>query len=109
MKEFIFYTFEEYTESPTEKPVENIQVLGFEKGKSIKEAHKSLLKKSPWIIESGFDEQKIIHKQLFDNKTKALIKTLIDYNWDEEQKHYEEDPVPDHIFLKLKELKKIVE
>ena len=109
MKEFIFYTLEGYTESPTEKPVENIQVLGFEKGETIKEANKNLLKKRRWIIESGFNEQEIIHKQLLGDETKNLIKTLIDYNWDKEQKHYEENPVPDHIFLTLKELKKVIE
>ena len=38
MKEFIFYTFEGYTESPTGKMVENLQILGFEKGKNENEA-----------------------------------------------------------------------
>lgn len=109
MKEFIFYTFQGYTESPLEEPVENIQVLGFEKGRSSEEANKSLLNKRPWIIESGFDEQEIIHKQLLDNNTKDLIKALIDYNWDEEKKHYEENPVSDHIFLTLKRLKEVIE
>lgn len=109
MKEFIFYTCEGYTESPTEKPVENIQILGFEEGTTIQEANKNLLKKRPWIIESGFNEQEIIYKQLLDEKTKKLIKTLLDYNWNNEQKHYEESPAPNHIFLTLKELQKVIE
>ena len=109
MKQFVFYTCEGYTESPTQKVVENIQILGFEEGKSIKEANKNLLFKRPWIIESGFNEQEIIHKQLLDEKTKSLIKKIIDYNWDEEKRHYERTPVSNHIFLILKELKNIIE
>ena len=109
MKEFIFYTFEGYTESPTGKQVENIQILGFDEGKNAKQARTNLLKERPWIVENGFDEREIICKQLLDNKTKDLIKRLIDYNWDAEQKHYEEDSVPDHIFLTLKKLKRIIE
>ena len=109
MKEFIFYTLEGYTESPTGKSVENIQILGFEEGSSIKEAKERLIEKEPWIIEDGFIKQEIIGKQLLDDKTKNLIKKLISYNWENEQKHYEENPIPNHIFLILKELNNIIE
>lgn len=105
MKEFVFYTFEGYTESPTEQTVENLQILGFEKGNSIIKANKNLLKKRPWIIKSGFNNYEIIGRQLLDDRTKKLIKKIIDYNWNNEQKHYEENPTHDHIFLTLKELK----
>lgn len=64
MKEFIFYTFEGYTESPTGKVVENLQILGFEKGKNENEAFTTLINNNQWIIQSGFNKDKIISKQL---------------------------------------------
>ena len=38
MKEFIFYTFEGYAISPKGEPLENIQVLGFERAENEMEA-----------------------------------------------------------------------
>ena len=108
MKEYVFYTFEGYTESPTGKEVENIQLLGFESGKNKEEAKRNLIKKRGWIVENGFDEHQIESKQLLSDKEKELIKKLIDYNWAEEKKHYEEAPVQNHIFLILKQLKKLI-
>ena len=64
MKEFIFYTFEGYTESPTGKVLENLQILGFEKGKNENEAFIALINNNQWIIKSGFNKDKIISKQL---------------------------------------------
>ncbi|MBQ2740248.1 MAG: hypothetical protein IJF39_01330 [Clostridia bacterium] len=64
MKEFIFYTFEGYTESPTGKVLENLQILGFEKGKNENEAFTALINNNQWIIKSGFNKDKIISKQL---------------------------------------------
>lgn len=64
MKEFIFYTFEGYTESPTGKVLENLQILGFEKGENENQAFKTLINNNQWIIKSGFNKDKIISKQL---------------------------------------------
>ena len=64
MKEFIFYTFEGYTESPTGKMVENLQILGFEDGENENEAFQTLINNNQWIIKSGFNKDKIISKQL---------------------------------------------
>ena len=64
MREFIFYTFEGYTESPTGEFVENLQVLGFEFGENIINAQKTLMAKNQWILEKGFDENKIIGRQI---------------------------------------------
>ena len=64
MKEFIFYTLEGYTESPTGQTVENMQVLGFEEGVNANEAFKTLINNNQWIVESGFNKEKIICRQL---------------------------------------------
>ena len=64
MKKFIFYTFEGYTESPTGKMVENLQILGFEDGENENEAFQTLINNNPWIIKSGFNKDKIISMQL---------------------------------------------
>ena len=59
MKEYIFYSFEGYTESPTGDTVENIQLLGIEKGNNEEEAKENLIKNNKWIEESGFDKYEI--------------------------------------------------
>lgn len=64
MKEFVFYTFEGYTESPTGQAVENIQILGFEFGENEIEARNHLIKENEWIIENGFRENRIIGRQI---------------------------------------------
>ena len=64
MREFVFYTEEGYTESPTGKTVENLQILGFENGKNKDEAFKTLINNNQWIIENGLNKDKIICKQL---------------------------------------------
>lgn len=64
MKKFIFYTFEGYTESPTGQMVENLQILGFENGKNEDEAFKLLIANNQWIIDSGFDKNKITTIQI---------------------------------------------
>lgn len=108
MKEYIFYLVEGYTESPTGELVENMQILGFEKGKDEKEAKENLIKNCKWIEEVGFDKLKIKSRRLLDENLKELIGKLIEYNWIEEKKHYEENPTKNHIFLIIKALKKLL-
>ena len=105
MKKFVFYTFEGYTESPTGKTVENIQILGFENGQSEAVARNVLLKNNKWIIDSGFNQNKIVGQQLLDDELKGDINKLLDYNWEAEEKHYEENEEKNHIFLVLKKIK----
>ena len=109
MKQYVFYTFEGITQSPTGNELENIQLLGFSSGKTEKDAKAKLLSESKWIIESGFNERKIKSRQLVDDKLKDLIKQLIAYVWEDEQRHYEETPEKKHIFLALQELKKLID
>ena len=109
MKHYVFYTFEGYTESPTGQSVENIQLLGFEKGRTGKQAKENLINSCKWIEEMGFDKSEIESKQLLDDELRDMIKTLVDYNWDSEKRHYEEDPTENHIFLVLEKLKKYID
>ncbi len=108
MKTYIFFTTEGYSESPTAQSIENAQMLGRASGNNISSALDSLLDENPWILESGFVREKIFAEQIFDKKTKNNIKTVINYLWKDEQKHYEEYITPDHIYLVLKELKKTI-
>jgi hypothetical protein len=52
-----------------------------------------------------------IHSQSKEDIKRNLIKDIIEYLYEDEKKHYEEfddDKPKDHIFLKLKELSKIL-
>ncbi len=64
MKKYIILTNQGFTESPTNKSVENQQVLGYAVGNNENEAIKRLLRENPHIIESGFDEGEIMAKIL---------------------------------------------
>ena len=65
MNEYIIYTTEGYTIAPNENvEVENCQVRGCAFGHNADEAQDNLLKETPWIIESGFDESEFIIRKL---------------------------------------------
>ena len=58
MKRYIFVTDEGHTESQTNDPVENLQVLGISNGNTEVLARERLIEENSWIIESGFDIEK---------------------------------------------------
>lgn len=64
MKEFLFYTMEGFAQSPTGEDVENMQILGFANGDNQESAKVNLLSNNKWIIEYGYDVDKILSKQL---------------------------------------------
>lgn len=109
MNEYIFYTLEGYTFPPREdKEVENCQLLGRAYGKNLKEARKHLVQNCPWIKECGFNIYDAISKQLLTDENKQDIKTVIQYLFEEEYRHFQELDEPDdhiyHTLLRLKEL-----
>lgn len=59
-KDFIFITFEGMTFQPNNEAVmpdiENMQVIGFSKGKNSKEAFENLKIKSPYLFDTTFEE-----------------------------------------------------
>jgi len=62
--EFIFYTDEGYTISPKGTELDNLQVLGIEKGATKTLALKRLLENNTWIFEAGFDVKRIVSRKL---------------------------------------------
>ena len=64
MIEYLFYTDEGSTQSPTGKEVENLQILGVSIGKNYQMAFKSLFKDNKWIVDSGFNPDCIKYYQL---------------------------------------------
>ncbi|MFH1504798.1 MAG: hypothetical protein ABIH08_05390 [Candidatus Omnitrophota bacterium] len=60
MKSYIFLTLEGFTFQPNSESanpdIENLQVIGFAKGKNPKEAFKNLVKENNYLLETDFNE-----------------------------------------------------
>lgn len=89
--------------------IENCQILGFVEAKNCIEAKDLLLKDNPWIGEVGYSLSEIRVKQVLTKEQMQDIQTIVDYNWEDEEKHYEEcdEPPKEHIFEVLKRLKQM--
>jgi hypothetical protein len=110
MAKFILYTDEGYTISPSGQELESLQILGFEEAKNIKDGIQLLLENNPWIDKSGFKTESIKSHIILDKNSLSEIKSLIDYLYENEKKHFEESDNPEnHIFLKLKRLKSLLD
>lgn len=111
MANYIFYTNEGFTNSPTNKRLGNLQILGAENGKNLNYALTNLLKNNPWIEESGFNKEKIMHHKILNKQAENNLQLIVDYMWNDEQKHfeeYDEEKPKDHIYLKLKKFKNLL-
>ncbi len=114
MNEYMFYTFEGFTQSPNKTDCENFQILGFEKAENLEIAKEHLLVNNDWILKYGFDAEKILSKKILTEESLASIKTVVDYLWNDEEKDYEErlasgGNVDNHIFKHLRKLKLMTE
>lgn len=114
MNEYVFYTFEGFTQSPNKTDCENLQILGFEKAENLEVAKEHLLVNNDWISRYGFDTEKILSKKILTEESLASIKTVVDYLWKDEEKDYEEclvsgKNVDNHIFKHLRKLKLLTE
>lgn len=114
MNEYMFYTFEGFTQSPNKTDCENLQILGFEKAENLEIAKKCLLANNDWISKHGFDKKKILSKRILTEESLASIKTVVDYLWKDEEKDYEEclvsgKNVDNHILKHLRKLKLLTE
>ena len=106
MNEYIFYTVEGSTKGPNGNEIENCQVLGRLQAKNERLAKQLLLQDNPWIIESGFNPANIIAKQIFTEDQKKDIETVVEYLWEDEQRHCQELSYPKwHIYKVLRRLK----
>lgn len=90
MNEYMFYTFEGFTQSQNKTDCENLQILGFEKAENLEIAKSHLLANNEWILKYGFDKKKILSKRILTEESLASIKTVVDYLWKDEEKDYEE-------------------
>ncbi|MDR1895634.1 MAG: hypothetical protein LBR10_02455 [Prevotellaceae bacterium] len=105
---FIFYTDEGYTISPNGSEMENLQIIGIEYGATQKEALTNLYKDNTWIEAAGFSKDRLKCYAIFKPDYVENLRKVIDYLWEDEEKHFEESGCPnDHIFLLLKNLKYI--
>lgn len=114
MNEYMFYTFEGFTQSPNKTDCENLQILGFEKAENLEIAKSHLLANNEWILKYGFDKKKILSKRILTEESLASIKTVVDYLWKDEEKDYEEclvsgKNVDNHILKHLRKLKLLTE
>ncbi len=114
MNEYMFYTFEGFTQSPNKTDCENLQIVGFEKVENLEIAKKCLLANNDWISKHGFDTEKILSKRILTEESLASIKTVVDYIWEDEEKDYEEclvsgKNVDNHILKHLRKLKLLTE
>ena len=111
MNEYIFYTTEGMTLPPNEdeEEIDNCQILGFVEAKNSSEAKDLLLENNPWIVEAGYSLSEIKIKQVLTKEQIKDIQAIVDYNFADEEKHYEEcgDHPKEHIFEVLKRLKQI--
>ena len=105
--EYIFYTTEGHTDAPNDSiEVENCQVLGTVRGSNEDEAQENLLNENPWITEAGFDPTEFLVRQILTNELRNDINVLVDYLWEDEERHFEEsEDKENHIFNVLKRLK----
>lgn len=114
MNEYMFYTFEGFTQSQNKTDCENLQILGFEKAENLEAAKEHLLANNDWISKHGFDTEKILSKKILTEESLASIKTVVDYIWEDEEKDYEEclvsgKNVDNHILKHLRKLKLLTE
>ena len=114
MNEYMFYTFEGFTQSPDKNNCENLQILGFEKAENLEITKKCLLANNDWISKHSFDTEKILSKKILTEESLASIKTVVDYIWEDEEKDYEEclvsgKNVDNHILKHLRKLKLLTE
>ena len=63
---YLFYTSQGYTTAPDNSDVENLQVLGIERGDTFEIAFQNLIANNIWIIEKGYNLSQIIGKALVD-------------------------------------------
>lgn len=110
MKDFIIYTTQGTTCGPNiNVDVENCQLLGIMQSNTEEDAINELFDQNEWIRRAGFTKDYVVAKQLFTLSNKEDINEIIDYLWNEEHKHFQENEYPpNHIFRALKRLKEFL-
>ena len=110
MNEYICYTVEGETLAPNQNlDINNCQVLGFIKAKTLSKAKEMLLQENPWIVKAKFSIGKIQVKQVLTKEQIEDIQSIVDYNWNDEEKNCQEfgNNHKKYIFKVLRRLKQI--
>jgi len=68
----------------------------------------SQMYKNEDIVLSADDFSHVSIRESTSDNQDTITQEIIDYLYNDEKRHYEEDPQPDHIFLKLKKLKNLL-
>ena len=109
MAKYFFYTDEGYTVSPNNTDLDSLQILGIESGQTLQEGMNKLIENNHWIVENNFKIENIKYRIVINHQDIDNLKSIIDYLWDDEEKHFKETDAKGkrtHIFLKLKALKR---
>jgi len=105
MAQFIFYICEGSIIAPNNTDIENLQILGIENGSCPNDALEKLLINNTWIEKNGFSKDKIKSYAIVSVSFQNDVQTLIDYLWQDEERHFEESGQEDnHIFKILQRL-----
>ena len=87
----------------------NCQLLGTIEGCSEEDAIKRLFEQDEWIQKAGFSMDNAIAHPLHTKSIQEDIKILVEYLWEDEHRHFQENNVSqDHIFYTIKRLKDIL-
>lgn len=109
MNEYFFYTTAGHTYAPNVGfEIENCQVIGSALGNTSNEAFNNLLSENNWIEKAGFDQEKILVKQILNKELRDEIKTLVDFIHTIEENHFKECcEKKNHILNAIKRLEQI--
>lgn len=104
--DYIIYTTEGYTQSPTNQDVENCQIIDFLDNDNSNKAEvlSEYLQHDKYPIETGFDRDKMKVVSCIDDETLAALRNVVSYLWKNEKRHYEECPYSEkenHIFNQI--------
>lgn len=113
MAKYIFYTERKLTNLSNDNEAVNFQVIGFEEGKTEEEAYLNLKNNIDWVKNADFLDKDLRSKLVFETSFLSKIEKVLNYLWENEERHYEEDmdedgSVENHIFTTLKEIKSLL-
>ena len=107
--DYIVYTTEGFTQSPTGVDVENCQIIDFiYDDNSVKEeVIYEYLQSDDFCLKSGFNKDKLKVVSCINDETLGALYDVVRYLWNKEKKDFQEvkdEKKADHIFNKIETL-----
>lgn len=105
--DYIIYTLEGFTQSPTFDDVENCQIIDFiydENNLKKAEVINKYLQSNDFCLKSGFNKCHLKVAYRINEKALSALDDVLGYLWEKEKKDYEEcedDKRASHIFKKI--------